>query len=236
MIKEKIMGVDVCVTSYKSLGLNILEDIELNKKGFIVAINPEKIIKAQEDPTLMELLNKAKYQIPDGIGVLIASRLKKGEIKERITGVDLMIYLCELASNHHKKVFLYGGKPGVADSAKEKLEEQFPNIHIVGTMNGYEKNKEKVIDEINKSQADILFVALGSPTQEKWIIEHMDKLCPKIYQGVGGSYDVISGNIKRAPKAFQNLGLEWLYRLILEPSRIKRQLNLPKFLIKVLKD
>ena len=108
------------------------------------------------------------------------------------------------------------------------LKEKYPNIKIVGTINGYEKDNKKIIDKINKSKADIIFVALGSPKQELWITENMDKLCVKVYQGVGGSFDVFSGNIKRAPKWMQNCGLEWFYRLLKEPKRIFRQIKLDK--------
>ncbi|KAB2490608.1 WecB/TagA/CpsF family glycosyltransferase [Priestia filamentosa] len=234
-MKENILGVDVCDQTYDQLASHLLSDIENKRKSFIVAINPEKIMKAQEDESLRNLLNAATYQIPDGVGVLIASKLKKGNIKERVTGIDMMMKLCEQAHLHGKKVFLYGAKPGIADEAKAKLEEMYPGIHIVGTLNGYEKD-EKVIEEtINGSGAEIIFVALGSPTQENWIINHKEKLAPYVYQGVGGSFDVISGRLNRAPAFFQRLGLEWFYRLIKEPWRFKRQLILPKFLIKVLK-
>lgn len=124
---------------------------------------------------------------------------------------------------------------GVADEACEKLIEQFPNLNIVGVLNGYEKDINKVQQVINNAKPDILFVALGSPKQEYWIVNNMNNLHPTVFQGVGGSFDVISGNIKRAPQVFQRLGLEWLYRLIKEPWRWKRQLILPKFLIMVLK-
>jgi N-acetylglucosaminyldiphosphoundecaprenol N-acetyl-beta-D-mannosaminyltransferase len=234
-LKETILGVKVCRDSYDQLAQKILNDIEQKNKSLIVAVNPEKIMKAQEDEALLRLLNEAAYQIPDGIGVILASRLNKGEIKERVTGIDMMLKLCELAQNHQKKIFLYGAKPGVAAAAKEKLEERFPGIQIAGTENGYETDQEKIISSINDSKADILFVAMGSPRQENWINSHMDELAPSIYQGVGGSFDVICGNIKRAPIAFQKAGLEWFYRLLLEPSRWKRQLILPKFLITTLK-
>jgi N-acetylglucosaminyldiphosphoundecaprenol N-acetyl-beta-D-mannosaminyltransferase len=235
-MKETVLGVDVCALTYEQLTAQLLRDIDENKKSFIVAINPEKIMKAQEDEALRELLNRATYQIPDGIGVILASRLKGGNIRQRITGIDMMLHLCESAAKHGKKIFLYGAKPGVADAAKKKLEEKYPGIQIVGTMNGYEKNDEVIAEAINSSGADILFVALGSPAQEKWIVEHMDKLVPKVYQGVGGSFDVVSGKLKRAPLIMQKLGLEWFYRLIKEPWRWRRQLILPKFLMKVIKE
>ncbi|WP_110112576.1 WecB/TagA/CpsF family glycosyltransferase [Bacillus sp. CGMCC 1.16541] len=234
-MKENILGVDVCSDTYEQLAGKLLEDIEHGRKSFIVAINPEKIMKAQEDEELHYLLNQATYQIPDGIGILLASMLKGGKIRNRVTGIDMMLHLCKEAAIHQKKVFLYGAKPGIADEAKAKLEEMYPGIQIVGTLNGYEKDEQVIQSRINESHADIIFVALGSPSQENWIIAHKDKLSPSVYQGVGGSFDVISGRLNRAPAIFQRFGLEWLYRLLKEPWRWKRQLVLPKFLIKVLK-
>lgn len=230
MNKENILGVDVSITSYEELKKNVEIDIKRENKSFIVAINPEKILKARKDENLKKLLNKATYQIPDGVGVIYASKLKKGKIKSRITGIDSMEMLCSLSNDKDYKIFMYGSKEEVISKAKENLEEKYKNIKIVGTINGYEKDNKKINDTINKSKADILFVALGSPKQELWITENMDKLCVKVYQGVGGSFDVVSGTIKRAPKWMQNCGLEWLYRLLKEPKRIFRQVKLLEFL------
>ncbi|OLO36093.1 glycosyltransferase [Priestia megaterium] len=234
-MKENILGIDVCSDTYDELAVKLLQDIDEGRKSFIVAINPEKIMKAQEDRELKSLLNQATYQIPDGIGVILASKLKKGRIRERVTGIDMMLKLCKEATNNGKRIFLYGAKPGIADEAKVKLEEMFPGILIVGTLNGYEKNEEIIERTINDSGAEIVFVALGSPAQENWIIAHKEKLNPSVYQGVGGSFDVISGRLNRAPAVFQKFGLEWLYRLLKEPWRWKRQLELPRFLLQVLR-
>ena len=234
-MKENILGIDVCSDTYDELAVKLLQDIDKGRKSFIVAINPEKIMKAQEDRELKSLLNQATYQIPDGIGVILASKLKKGRIRERVTGIDMMLKLCKEATHNGKRIFLYGAKPGIADEAKAKLEEMFPGILIVGTLNGYEKNEEVIERTINDSGAEIVFVALGSPAQENWIIAHKEKLNPSVYQGVGGSFDVISGRLNRAPAVFQKFGLEWLYRLLKEPWRWKRQLELPRFLLRVLR-
>ena len=234
-MKENILGIDVCSDTYDELAVKLLQDIDKGRKSFIVAINPEKIMKAQEDREIKSLLNQATYQIPDGIGVILASKLKKGRIRERVTGIDMMLKLCKEATNNGKRIFLYGAKPGIADEAKAKLEEMFPGILIVGTLNGYEKNEEVIERTINDSGAEIVFVALGSPAQENWIIAHKEKLNPSVYQGVGGSFDVISGRLNRAPAVFQKFGLEWLYRLLKEPWRWKRQLELPRFLLRVLR-
>ena len=234
MTKENILGIDVSVTSYEDLKEAINEDIEKKKKSFIVAINPEKVLKARKNQELKDLLNKASYAIPDGVGIIYASKIKKGQIKSRITGIDCMDMLCGLASDKGYKVFLYGAKKEVIEKAKIKLEEKYKQIKIVGTIDGYEKDDKKIVKQINESKAEIIFVALGSPKQENWIMEHMEKLNVSIFQGVGGSFDVISGNIKRAPLWMQKAGLEWLYRLIKEPKRIFRQLKLVKFLFLII--
>lgn len=234
-MKEKILGIDVSSLNYEELTSSLIRDIEEKRKAFIVAINPEKIMKAQVDEQLKELLNKATYQIPDGIGVVLASKIRGGNIRSRVTGIDLMLKICEAAAKHNKKIFLYGARPGIAEKAKEVLIKQFPGLNIVGVLHGYEKDIDNIRRTINEAKPDIIFVALGSPRQEYWILENMNSLHPFVFQGVGGSFDVISGNLKRAPEIFQKLGLEWFYRLIKEPWRWKRQLILPKFLIKVLK-
>lgn len=234
-MKENFLGVDVCNLTYEQITSSLMNDIEKNKKSFIVAINPEKIMKAQEDASLKELLNKADYQIPDGIGVIIASMLKGGKIRKRVTGIDMMLALCDAAWKNRKTIFLYGAKPGRAEEAKQKLEERFPGLQIVGTLDGYVKDDALIQQTINDANPDIIFVAKGSPAQEYWIVDHMHHLAPSVYQGVGGSFDVISGHIKRAPAGFQRLGLEWFYRLMKEPWRWKRQLLLPKFILKAIK-
>jgi len=231
--KERILGVAVSDLSYKDLEETVALDIENNKKSFIVAINPEKVLKARKDKQLASLLDCADYPIADGIGVVIASRLKGGKIKSRVTGIECMDTLCALANQKSYKIFLYGAKREVLAKTKTALTQKYSNIQIVGAIDGYEHNNEKIVSAINKSEADILFVALGSPKQEIWITNNKENLCPKIYMGVGGSFDVISGNIKRAPDFMLKLGLEWLYRLIREPKRIFRQIKLLKFIFLV---
>lgn len=234
-MKETILGVDVNTENYDELIPKLFQNIDAKKKSLIVAINPEKLMKAKDDPALKALLNRAEFQIPDGIGVIIASKIQKGNITSRVTGVDMMDRIVREAARTGKSIFLYGAKPGVAEAAAAKLIDTYPDLKVAGTQDGYEKDTSKVIAKINAAQPDILFVAMGSPKQELWIEEHRDNLYPILYQGVGGSFDVLAGNIKRAPAAFQKVGAEWLYRLLLEPSRIKRQMNLPKFLFEIIR-
>ena len=233
-MKERMFGVDVNTESSESTMRHIFSQLDAGKKSFIVAINPEKLMKSRRDDELRDILNAATVGIPDGIGVVLASRLRGGNIKGRITGIDMMESLCSEAGMRDVPVFLYGAKPGVANKAAENLQEKYPSLRVAGTLDGYEKDEQKIIQTINDSGAKILFVALGSPTQEHFIIRNMDKLNVMVFQGVGGSFDVFSGNIDRAPEAFRKFGLEWLYRLLKEPSRWKRQLELPKFLLAVL--
>ncbi|UOQ94427.1 WecB/TagA/CpsF family glycosyltransferase [Halobacillus shinanisalinarum] len=235
-MKEKFLGVDVSSYTYNQLKKNIISDIEQNKQSFIVAINPEKILQAQKNVILLRLLNQATYQIPDGVGVLLASKIYGGNISERVTGIDMLLTLCEQASTYGKSIFLYGAQPGVAEKAKENLLRKYPNLNIVGVMDGYVDDHEYIKKQINAAKPDILCVGLGSPRQENWIVDNMKNLDVRIFQGVGGSFDVLSGRVKRAPATFQRFGIEWLYRLITEPWRIKRQIKLPMFLYKVWKN
>lgn len=230
MEKETILGVQVCVTDYPQIKTAIKEDLEAQRKAFLVAINPEKILKARKDEALKNLLNNATYQIADGVGVVYASKLRGGKIRSRVTGIDSMKMLCELSDENGYRIFMYGAKEEILQKAKEKLIETYPNIQIAGTMNGYQKDKQAVVDAINESKADIVLVAMGSPRQENWIVENMNTVCAKVFQGVGGSFDVVSGTIPRAPQWMQKCGLEWLFRLLREPKRIGRQIHLVSFL------
>ncbi|AJD92271.1 hypothetical protein JMA_29540 [Jeotgalibacillus malaysiensis] len=228
---ETILDVEVTTLPPDKLLADINAKIKQKQKGRIVAINPEKIMMAQQDESLKQLLNSSAYKIPDGIGVSIASKLGGGQIRWRVTGVGMMESLLELADREQHKVFFYGAKEEVVKGAMENIQKQYPLLPIAGYCNGYEQDEQKIIDQINESGADIVFVALGSPRQELFIERNMDKLNASIYQGVGGSFDVFSGTVKRAPEAFQKIGMEWFYRLITNPSRIKRQMALPKFLL-----
>lgn len=206
--------------------------------------NTEIVMACKEDEKLREIVNSGDLIIPDGIGLIHASNIKNKPLKERVTGFDLSIKILEIANREGYSLYLLGGKDGVAKEAGKNIEKNYPNINIVGYHHGYFKGShigEKehpeelaIIDEIVKKKPDIIFVGLGFPKQEIWIEENKDRLPSKVIIGNGGTMDILSGNTKRAPEIFQRLGLEWLYRLIKEPSRIKRQLVLPKFMLQVL--
>lgn len=234
MEKEKILGFDVCTCNEVELLSNIFADYEKQKKLFIVNVNPEIAIANYKNEELKNIFNKQKYQIPDGAGIVWASKKKKGNIKNRITGIDFMLKICENSQKYSAKIFLYGSKENIATKAKKELEKKYKNIKIVGTCDGY-KDETLAIEHINNSKADIVFVGLGSPKQEKFIIENMEKLeNVKILMPVGGSFDVISNTKKRAPKWMIKLNIEWLYRLFQEPKRILRQIKIIKFIFLII--
>lgn len=229
MRRERLFGLDLVDTTYEELIQEISSDIDHNRKRIIVAINPEKVMKVREDVFLEKFIKGADYLIPDGVGMLMASKKLGGKLTNRITGVDTMVNICKLAAEKGYKVFLFGGKGEVVESAKAELEKRFKGIQIVGIKDGYNVDHDELISRINESGAQILFVAMGSPKQENWINDHKDHLNVNIFQGVGGSFDVLSQTVKRAPKWMQDMGIEWLHRLLINPSRIFRQMNLIRF-------
>lgn len=229
MKREKILGLNILNTDYPEFMGAIEKDIEEGRKSTIVAINPEKIMKLKEDKKLDEFVHSAEYLIPDGVGILMASKKLGGSMKNRITGVDTMDHLCRMAERKGYSIFLLGAKEEVIQAARVSLMKKYPKLIIAGVRNGYDLNDQEAVRQINGSGAQILFVAMGSPKQEDWISSHRENLNVNIFQGVGGSFDVIGGYVKRAPKWMQNLGLEWLDRLLRNPSRVFRQINLLRF-------
>jgi N-acetylglucosaminyldiphosphoundecaprenol N-acetyl-beta-D-mannosaminyltransferase len=239
MNRVRILGVPVdCVNVTVALK-NIEEIIAKGKSGhYIMAVNPEKVIAARKRPFLKKMFEQASFLLPDGIGVVMAMRMLHGIKNGRVAGADLMQKLCERAAKRGYRIFVYGAREAVNQKAVTILRERYPGLKIVGRCHGYvgEEQMDELIAAINASDADILFVALGSPKQEEWIDQHVGKLHVKVCQGIGGTLDVIAGNVKRAPGIFCALGLEWLYRLLAEPKRWKRQLVLPVFAGKVIQE
>ena len=213
--------------------------IQSNSTGnYILAVNPEKVNVLHKDVFLKGMFENAALLLPDGIGVVMAVRLLFGRKIGRVPGADLMLNLCSVASRRSYRIFVYGSKEETNERAVEKLKEKYQGLKIVGRCNGYisEDKMDELVNEINNSGAEILFIALGSPKQEKWMQLYLPKLNVKVCQSIGGTLDTIAGNVKRAPVLFQRLGLEWFYRLVKEPKRIRRQIVLPVFALKVLRE
>lgn len=220
-----------------SFYLTVKENLENEKKSFIVTANPETFMISEADEEMKKLLlDNDTTIVPDGIGIVKASKKTNHKVMERITGIDLAEKLLEYGNELKKSIYLFGSKQEVIDSMREMLNSKYPDLVIAGTSNGYVKDKDNVFAEIAKLKPDIILVALGIPLQEKLIYKHLDKFNKGIFVGVGGSFDVISGHKKRAPKIFIKLNLEWLYRIIKEPKRIKRFYdNNIKFIFKIKK-
>ena len=215
--------------------LSFLED---GKKHYICTPNPEIVMEACKDKELMMILEDADLVVPDGIGVVWASRYAEERLKERVAGYDLTQNLFAKLANTQETFYFFGGAPGVSAKAAHLMQEKYPGLKIVGGHNGYfdEAEERKIIADIQKKKPSVLLVGLGAPKQEKWIYENRRLLDVKLCIGVGGSFDVMAGNVKRAPKIFRKLGLEWFYRLITQPSRWRRMLKLPVFALRVWKE
>ena len=236
--REMILGIPVDTYLMDEFVSEIERRLSFSDINTIFAVNAEKIMGARKDPELLMAIQEANFLIPDGIGPVVGLRLIHQKRVHRTTGIMLMERLLDLAVKEEFKVFLFGARPEVNRLATENILIRYPSIKIVGAQHGYISNKEyrPLINRINTLKTDILFVGLGSPKQEKWIHNYKKSLKVKICMGIGGSLDIIAGRASRAPLMFQTLGLEWLYRLIKEPARFKRQLVLPKFVLKVLKE
>ena len=199
------------------------DNLKNNMKTFVVTANPETFMISEKNEDVRKmLLDKETVMVPDGIGVLKAGKKIGYNIEERITGIDIANELLKFGNEQKKSIYLFCSKQEVIDSMKIVIKEQYPNLKLVGTSNGYVTDKDKVFDEIVKLEPDIVLVALGIPLQEMLIYKHLNRFKKGIFVGVGGSFDVMSGMKKRAPKIFIKLNLEWLYRIMKEPKRLKR--------------
>lgn len=244
MGKIRILGVDIDKVDMAEATKRCSDAIEQNKKYFVVTPNAEIVVNAGENKALYDIIQKADMVVPDGMGVVMASKILKQPLNQRVTGVDLMERLLKYCNENGKSIFLLGAKDGIAKKAAENIKEKYPNVVIAGTHHGYYKGihsgskghdeEKNVINQINEAKPDILFVAFGSPKQEFFIDSYKDIIDSKVFIGVGGSLDVYSGTVDRAPEFYQKHGLEWLYRLAKEPSRIGRMSALPLFVIRVL--
>ncbi|HEY8362993.1 MAG TPA: WecB/TagA/CpsF family glycosyltransferase [Tissierellaceae bacterium] len=240
----EIFGVKIHNITFQEAVEEIKSFLQGDSLRVIYTPNPEIVMGAKDNENLRDLLNKGDLVTPDGIGLIYASRIKKKPIKERVTGYDLSLKMLEIANDNGFGLYLLGGKEGVAEKAAQNIKKDYPNIRIAGYHHGYFKGshngnqgheeEKKIIDEINSTNPDIIFVGLGFPKQEIWIDTNRNKIKGKVIIGNGGVMDILSGNVKAAPNIIRKMGFEWLYRLIRQPSRIKRQIALPKFMLHVI--
>ncbi len=231
MKKVNILGVNVDMVNIDEAASEIMNFLEEDRFHSVFTPNSEIIMTAYRDESFADILNRADLLTADGIGVVYASKILKKPISERAAGYDIACEVLKKINGTEHKLYLFGGKPGVAEEAMQKLLKEYEGLKIVGLHNGYFKPEEEegIVEDINNSGADLLFVCLGAPLQEKWIDRNRDKLKVRAAMGIGGSLDVFAGRVERAPEFFCKTGLEWFYRLCKEPWRAGRMLDLPKF-------
>ena len=196
----------------------------------VVTPNAEIAYEALHDENMRTLLNSAELMLPDGAGVVLASKILKTPLKQKVAGVDFADGLLGVLETTGQSLYLLGSKPGIGELAAQKMMQKHPRLRIAGIADGYFQDEAPVIDKINASGADVLFVCLGAPKQEQFMARHQKALHVKLMAGLGGTLDSFAGTVKRAPKWMIRCNLEWLYRLIKEPKRFKRMLRLPKYL------
>ncbi len=231
MNKVNILGVHVDMVNIQQAAEQIMRFFNEDRLHTVFTPNSEIIMAAYRDSSFCDILNNADLLTADGIGVVYASKILKKPIDERAAGYDIAKKVLEKMNYTEHKLFLFGGKPGVAEEAAANLKKEYAELNIVGTRNGYFKpgDEAEIVRQINDSGADIIFVCLGAPKQEKWINAHKDELNVRVAMGIGGSLDVFAGRAERAPDFWCRIGMEWFYRLMKEPQRIGRMMDLPKF-------
>lgn len=204
----------------------------------VVTIGTEMVVRAQRDPRFRAIVNASALSLCDTIGVLYAARLNGAHVRERVAGIDVIDPLCAAFARDGIPVYFLGAKGDTAQRAANAVHARHPHLVVAGARDGFfaEAQSDAVADAIAASGARALFVGLGSPRQEYWLADHLARSGCSVGIGVGGSFDVLAGNVKRAPAAWQRLNLEWLYRLLLEPQRWRRQLSLPYFVWLALRD
>lgn len=229
-MKIDVMGVRFDNVTMDEALLKAKELLAQTGASYVVTPNSEIVYEAMADQNLMDLLNGAELVLPDGAGVVLGSKILKTPLKEKVAGVDFADRMLGLLAETGGKVYLLGSKPGIAELAAEKMLQKHPGLTVCGMADGYFKEEAPVVEKINAAGADVLFVCLGAPKQERFMKAHQEALNVRLMIGLGGSLDSFAGTVKRAPKWMIACSLEWLYRLIKEPWRFKRMLRLPKFI------
>jgi N-acetylglucosaminyldiphosphoundecaprenol N-acetyl-beta-D-mannosaminyltransferase len=235
---KEVLGYNFVNNNMNELVTEVNSRITSSQKTFIVTANPEILTYAHTNPSYENILKSANYIIPDGAGIIIASKILGNPLQERLAGFDLMERLLHLSDEKRLSIYFLGTKPHIIKLAVANIQKKYPDINIVGYHHGYfkEADHDNIVTEIREKNPDIVFVGLGFPKQEKWISENLEQFNKGIFIGLGGCFNVWAGVAKRAPKIWRNLNLEWLYRLFKQPSRAKRILAIPIFLNRVLKN
>lgn len=232
MSQKEILGIRYTDTTIPEAAQMVLAMAEGHRARYVVTPNPEISEQCGKNPALREAVRHADMAVPDGIGVVIASRILGDPLSGRVGGFDMAVSMLPLICERGMSLYLLGAQPGVADAAAENIRRQYPGIHIAGTHHGYFQEDTEVLAEVNRARPDVLFVALGSPRQELWMYQNRPNLDVGVMMGLGGSLDILSGRAQRAPQFFIDHHLEWFYRLIRQPWRLIRMLALPRYVLR----
>ncbi|MFR4978896.1 MAG: WecB/TagA/CpsF family glycosyltransferase [Butyricicoccus sp.] len=231
-----ILGVSFHNVTLKEAVDAAMEQIRAGKKGYVVTPNPEIVYETLQDPVFRDIVNRASFVLPDGIGVIYAARILGVPLAGKVPGIDFADALMYRMSQEGMRLFLLGAKPGVAEQAAVNLQKKYPGLIITGTQDGYFQDEQQAVDAVKAAGgADVMFTCFGAPKQERFMAGHLDELPVTLSCGLGGSLDVFAGTVQRAPEIFIRLNLEWFYRLCKQPSRIGRMMKLPLFLLIVIK-
>lgn len=229
-----VLGVEFDDIDAAAAARAVIDRIAHGESGYAVTPNPEIVWLCRKDAQLNQAVNQADLVLADGIGILYGAKLLGRPLQARAPGIDFAQHLLRLLADAGRSVFLLGAKPGVAQKAAQQIEKQYPGIRVAGSCDGYFQDDQPVIQMINQHRPDFLMVCLGVPKQELWMQKHQHQLQVGFMAGLGGSIDVFAGVAARAPEGWRKAGFEWLYRLIKQPTRIKRAGRLPLFILAVL--
>ena len=231
-----IQGIPFYSTTMNEFMKELKSRIINEQQTFIVTANPEIVEYALEDSDYRDMIQTADYIVPDGIGIIIASKILNKPLKERVTGFDMMQELFQLQLERPLRVYMLGAEPEIIKIAADKVRQNYPSVQLVGYHHGFiDLDDAELADQISSLGPDLVLLGTGFPRQEKWITQYRTKFKKGIFIGIGGSFDVLAGKLNRAPDIWIKLNLEWLYRLIKQPSRWRRMLVLPVFLLRIIK-
>lgn len=232
MNRVNVLGVGIDNLTLSEAVDKALSLISEHRCAYMVTPNPEIVMAAWDDPKVSKAIENADLVIPDGVGVMQAARILGTPLREHMPGIDAATEIIKRLASRGGSVFLYGARPGVAEEAAERMKQRFPGLVICGTNDGYGNDDGAVVSKINAAKPDFVMVCLGVPKQELWMAKHAAKLDAGLMAGLGGTIDVFSGQVKRAPLIWQKLNLEWLYRCFEEPKRFRKIKRIPQFIIK----
>ncbi len=228
-LKIDVMGVGFDNLTKSEFTAEARRMLAEGQRGYCVTPNAEIVYESLHNDAFRELLNEASLVLPDGAGVVLGAKILGTPLKEKVAGIEFGEEICSILAQTGGRLYLLGGKPGIAKAAGEKLVEKYPGLTICGTADGYFTDETQVVAKVNEARPDVLFVCLGAPKQEQFIQKHFEELNATLMLGLGGSLDGYAGVAQRAPRWMIDMSLEWLYRLCKEPRRLGRMMRLPKF-------